>query len=477
MAYRSSFGRPPVFAASAMVATSHHLATRAGLRAIERGGTAADAVLAAAAVLCVAEPMATGVGGDAFALVRRDGTLHGLDAAGPAPRTADPAVPVAESGPRSVTVPGAVAAWAELAERFGRLGLDAALADAIDAAERGIAVGAMTASAWEQATPPPELASAPRAGERFRWPELAATLRVIAAEGPDAVYRGALARGIARASWLEEADLAEYRPRWVEPLTTAYRGVTVAELPPPTQGVAALEALALLDAGPPDLVTQVECVRLALADAFAHVRDGADVGPLLDPAFLARRRDAEPPAVREPHGGTVYLCAVDEDGTAVSFVQSLYEAFGSGVVVPGTGVVLQNRGACFAVGGRVEPGRRPYHTIIPGMLLGGPALSGPFGVMGGFMQAQGHVQVVSALVDDALDPQEALDRPRFRVEGDWLLLEEGREDAADELERAGIRVATSSDSSVFGGGQAILTRDEALVGGSDPRKDGCALGI
>jgi gamma-glutamyltranspeptidase / glutathione hydrolase len=460
-----------------MVATSHHRATRAGLRAIERGGNAVDAALAAAAVLCVAEPMATGVGGDAFALVRRDGSLYGLDAAGPAPRDADPAAPVAQKGPRSVTVPGAVAGWVELAERFGRFGLDSSLADAVDAAERGIAVGSVTASAWARSEPPPELQPARRAGERFRWPELATTLRAIAAEGPDAVYRGPIARGIAGASWLGEDDLAEYRPRWVEPLTTEYRGVTVAEMPPPTQGVAALEALALLDRGSPALLEKVECVRLALADAFMLVRDGADVTSLLEPGFLARRRAVGPPPAREPRGGTVYLCAVDGDGTSVSFAQSLYEGFGSGVVVPGTGVLLQNRGACFAVNGRVEPGRRPYHTVIPGMLLGGVGLSGPFGVMGGFVQAQAHLQVVSALVDEGLDPQAALERPRFRVEGDSVLLEEGLWDAAAELEAVGIPVVRSSDASRFGGGQAILASGEALIGGSDPRKDGCALGI
>jgi len=438
-----------------MVATSQPLATRAGLRALERGGNAADAALAAAAVLSVTEPMSTGIGGDAFAIVWRDGRLDGLDAAGPAPRSADPGAPVEERGPRSVTVPGSVAGWTALAERHGRLGLDACLADAIDAAERGFAVGAITAAAW--ADPPPELGPRPHLGERFANPELGATLRRIAEEGPSAFYRGPVAAAIASASWLEEEDLAAFEPRWVEPLTLDYRGVTVCELPPPGQGVAALEGLGLLEELEPTVTSQVACVRLALEDAFAHVRDGADVSFLLERERLAARRSQLPLPVTEPPGGTVYLCAVDGDGLAVSFIQSLFLGFGSRVVAPGTGVVLQDRGAGFAVNGRVEPGRRPYHTIIPGMLL----------------DAQAHLQLVSALVDGGLDPQAALDRPRFRVDGERVLLEEGLWERADEIPGA----VRSPERSKFGGGQAILVHGDVLVGGSDNRKDGYAAGF
>lgn len=475
MAFRLAPARPPAVAAEAMVATSQPLATRAGLRALERGGNAADAALAAATVLCVTEPMSTGVGGDAFALVRDGEGVHGLDAAGPAPRGADPAAPVAMTGPRSVTVPGAVAGWAALAERFGRLGLDTLLTDAIAAAEEGFAVGPITADAWVGG--PPELGPAPAAGEPVRLPELGATLTRIAEEGPDVVYRGDLARAIAGSTWLEEADLAAYEPRWVQPLTLDYRDVTVRELPPPTQGVAALEGLGLLGLGGPTFTAQVECVRLALEDALARVRDGADVRDLLEPEFLARRRGEARSGSREPPGGTVYLCAVDGDGLAVSLIQSLYGSFGSGVVAPGTGVVLQNRGACFAVSGSVEPGRRPYHTIIPGMLLRDGALLGPFGVMGGFIQAQAHVQLVSALVDDGLDPQAALDRPRFRLDGSNVLLEEGLWERTADVESLGLRAVPSRDRTRFGGGQAILVTGGGLVGGSDRRKDGNAAGL
>lgn len=472
-------------AAHAMAAASQPLATRAALRALERGGNAADAALAAAAVLCVTEPMSTGVGGDAFALVWRDGRIEALDAAGPAPMGADPVEPVEQRGPRSVNVPGAVAGWAALAERHGRLGLADCLADAIDVAERGFAVGLRTAAAWRPGTSsaawasvelPAEFAPAPRAGQVVRLPELARTLRAIAEHGSDAVYTGEIARAICSVCWLEESDLAGYRPRWVEPLRLRYRGVEVIELPPPTQGVAALEALGLLEGLEPTLSNRISVARLALEDARAHVRDGADVSGLLEPGYLAQRRAAVPRSTSEVGGGTVYLCVVDGDRMAVSFIQSLYGSFGSGIVAPGTGIALQNRGGCFAVHGRVEPGKRPYHTIIPGMLLRDGGLLGPFGVMGGFIQAQAHMQLVSALLDDGLDPQAALDRPRFWVDGEVVRIEEGLWPQAGELERAGHQIVCDPDTFGYGGGQAILVEGNALVGGSDPRKDGYAAG-
>jgi gamma-glutamyltranspeptidase / glutathione hydrolase len=474
VSYRFAFGRPPTVAAEGMVATSQPLATRAGLRALERGGNAADAALAAAAVLCVTEPMSTGIGGDCFGQVWRDGRLEGLDAAGPAPADADPGALVEQTGPRSVTVPGAVGGWAALAERHGRLGLDSCLADAIDAAEAGFAVAPRTAESWQRTGGP--LGPPPAVGDVVFQPELGVTLRRIADEGPSAFYSGEVAEAISAASWLEKSDLESYEPRWVEPLRLAYKGIEVSELPPPTQGVCALEALGLLERSSPSLAGKIRCVQLALEDALARVRDGADVGELLSPAYLDARR-GRGAALGEPPGGTVYLCAVDRDRMAVSFIQSLHDPFGSGVVAPGTGVVLQNRGACFSVSGAVEPGRRPYHTIIPGMLLRDGELLGPFGVMGGFIQAQAHVQVVSSIVDDGLDPQAALDRPRFRVERDGVRLEEGLWEHEADLQRLGYATVRETDASAFGGGQAVLVVGEALVGGSDPRKDGYAGGI
>jgi gamma-glutamyltranspeptidase/glutathione hydrolase len=476
VSYRFSFGRPPAVAREAMVATSQPLATRAGLRILERGGNAADAALAAAAVLAVVEPMSTGIGGDCFAIVWRDGSVEGLDSAGPAPAGADPLAPVEDLGPRSVDVPGAVAGWAALAERYGRLGLDACLADAIDAAERGFAVAPRTADSWA-AGGPAELGPSPAVGEVVRLPALAATLRAIAADGPAAFYSGRVAEAILSATWLEEDDLASFSPHWVEPLRLSYRGTEVLELPPPTQGVVALEALGLLERSSPSLASRVRSVELALEDGLARVRDGADVSELVAPEYLDRRRRGQAAPVAGPAGGTVYLCAVDGERMAVSFIQSLFGRFGSMVVAPGTGVVLQNRCGCFAVSGAVEPGRRPYHTIIPGLLVRDGDLLGPFGVMGGFIQAQAHMQFVSSLVDDGLDPQAALDRPRFRIDSGVVRLEEGLWERDAELQRLGYTTTRETDTYSFGGGQAILVRGDALVGGSDPRKDGYAAGF
>jgi gamma-glutamyltranspeptidase/glutathione hydrolase len=467
--------RRPVAAAEYMVCTSQEAATGAGLRALRHGGSAADAVVAAAAALCVCEPMATGVGGDAFALVHDATGARGLDAAGPAAAQA-PAQPVALAGPDSVTVPGAVAGWAALLERHGRLGLDVCLAEAIDLAEHGFAVAERCAWAWSHAPRrPPGLPAAPAPGTLVRQPQLARTLRALAEQGPDALYRGPIAAQIAAASILEESDLAAFAPRWVQPLRLDYRGTTVLELPPPTQGVVALAGLGILERlsdGPGDR-ERVHAVRAALRDGLAQVRDGADVSALLAPEHLARRAAQPPPRIDEPAGGTVYLCAVDGDGLAVSFIQSLYEPFGAGVTAGDSGITLQNRGACFAVEGGVRAGRRPYHTLIPGMLARDGRLLGPFGVMGGFIQAQAHVQFVSGLLDDDLDPQAALDRPRFRVEADRILVEGS---GWQPLAGGDLPLVHSDDPLHFGGGQAILKTDSGWLGGSDHRKDGCGAG-
>ena len=461
-----------------MVAASQPTATEAGIRALRHGGNAADAALAAAAVLCVTEPMATGPGGDLFALVFSGEGAEAIDAAGPAPRRAVAGEPPDRYGPRSITVPGAVAGWSLLAERYGRLGLEACIRDAIALAEEGFAVGPRCAGAWRSGPTQPEgYGPAPAVGSRIRLPELSRTLAAIAQEGPSGFYGGPVAEAICEVSWLAQDDLSEYRARLVQPLAASYRGHTVLELPPPTQGVAALEGLALLERTTGVLADQIHCCRLALEDAFREVRDGADVRGLLDSEAIARRAREQAQLVLEPAGGTICLCAVDEDGMAVSLVQSLFERFGSGVVAPGTGVVLHNRGFGFALGDGVRPGRRPYHTIIPGLLLRDGELAGPFGVMGGFIQAQGHVQVVRGLLDEGLDPQAALDRPRFRVSGRRVLLERGLWDRAGDVASLGLEPVAESDMYLFGGGQAILrTPAGTLIGGSDSRKDGYAGG-
>lgn len=460
-----------------MVSSSQPLATRAGLRALEAGGNAVDAAIAAAAVLSVTEPMSTGLGGDCFAIVWDGEEAIGLDAAGPAPRYPSQLTPVEERGPRSVSVPGAVYGWGELSRRFGRLGLDRCLKDAIDVADRGFAVGRWTATLWAHDPAPAEYLPLPHLGARYAQPDLSRSLRLIAENGPDVFYRGAIADAIVATSWLDAEDLAGYRPKWVQPLRVGFQGFEVLEMPPPTQGVAALEALALLERTPGDLASQICCARAALEDARRYVRDGVSVDHLLEPDNLADRV-SQGLLVRptEPAGSTAYHCVVDGDRTAVSFIQSLYMHFGSRIVAPGTGVLLQNRAACFAVDGAITPGRRPYHTIIPGLLLRDNQLFGPFGVMGGFIQAQAHMQFLASLAVTGFDPQAALDRPRFRVDGDAVYLERGLWPHIDSLARAGLNPVPDPDTVNFGAGQAILAWNESLIGGSDSRRDGYAAG-
>ncbi len=464
-----------------MVATSQPLAALHALDVLREGGTAVDAAICAAAVLCVTEPHATGVGGDVLALVRGpSGVVHGLDAAGPAPRLAPPEPPDYD-GPRSVDVPGAVAGWGELSARFGRAGLERCLEPAIALAAGGVPAGFNCAAIWGDTPRAPTAFGAPPGhGQSYRLPELADTLRRIATDGPGCLYAGEIAEAIASACWLTAEDLAAYEPRWVQPLTAAYRGIDVAELPPPTQGVAALEALAILGDLEVDIREQVIAVGLALEDAMATVRDGADVTHLISDEHVAARRAQLPGAVAEPAGGTVSVCAVDGDGMAVSLLQSLYESFGSGVVAGPTGIVLNNRAAGFAVQGAVVGGTRPYHTLIPGMLTRGDELVGPFGLMGGMIQAQSHTQFLcSLLAGDGSpgDPQVAIDRGRFRIDGRTLNLEPPLWDRADEVRGLGYDVRRVTERAPFGGGQAIILRDGTLFGGSDARKDGCALGF
>jgi gamma-glutamyltranspeptidase / glutathione hydrolase len=486
-----------------MAATSHPLATRAAVRMLEAGGNACDAAVAAAAVLCICEPMSTGIGGDCFAIVHGPEGLTGLNSSGRAPASADPEaldeVPV--FGPQSVTVPGAVAGWQALLERHGRMGLDRCLSEAIDAGETGFAATPVIARAWARPETPllDEAARlylpAPEAGEVVRMPEYAATLRRIAEEGPHAFYEGTVADAICAASWLEPDDLASHRAEWVEPLVHGQ----IAELPPNGQGAIALQAIAIADGF--DVVDtpvadrvhlQVEAMKLAFADGYRYIADEPLPSGYLDPAYIAERRAMIDPARAAfpepgalPRGGTVYLCVVDADRMACSFIQSLYYGFGSGVAAPGTGVVLQNRGACFTLEpghpNRLAAGKRPFHTIIPGMLLRPDgALLGPFGVMGGHVQPQGHLQVATSILRFGLDPQAALDAPRWRLDRDaegWLLcLEPALWDVADDLERRGHRIWRDPDPASYGGGQIILVDGESLWGGSEPRKDGQAAG-
>ena len=531
--------RSPVMGRNGMVATSQPLAVAAGLEMLSRGGTAADAAIAAAAALNVTEPTSTGIGGDAFALYYEaaTGRVHALNASGRAPRalTLERALQAARPDgtlppfhPYTVTVPGACSGWAALVERFGRFPLADVLAPAIRLAEEGFPVAPLTAYFWErgaarqlaQAPNGRELTihgRAPGAGEIFRNPGLARTLRRVAASGAETFYRGEIARSIVEVvqsagGCLSLDDLAAHRAEWTQPISTVYRGYRVWECPPNGQGMAALLALNILEgfdlASLPPLSAErlhllAESLRLAFADARWYVADPhsnpAPLEALLSKEYAARRRALLNPqrAVLDRQRGapaassdTVYLAVVDGEGNACSFINSNYMGFGTGIVPRGWGFTLQNRGHNFSLDPRhpnvLAPGKRPYHTIIPAMLTDAEsgALWGPFGVMGGFMQPQGHVQVAAALIDDHLDPQAALDRPRFCItdgaSGGMLALEEGIPvEVMARLAEMGhpVRPVSGMGRALFGRGQVIL-RDPAsgvLTGGSDPRADGCAM--
>jgi gamma-glutamyltranspeptidase/glutathione hydrolase len=502
-----------------MVATSHPLAAQAGVEMLAGGGTAADAAVAAAAVLCVVDPRSTGIGGDAFALHWVPGARAplALAGAGPAPAGLTPDALAAaghrtmpQLGPWSITVPGAVSAWEALLARCGRLGLPRVLAPAIALAQDGFAVTPIVAEEWRSALPRiagdetarallAPLGAAPAAGDRWANPALAGVLREIAAGGAAAFYRGRTAELIGAAveragGPLRAADLEGWDgARWVTPLRRAFRDVDVFELPPPGQGLVVLEALGIF--APLEHRTRadeehaaIEAVKLAFADAARHVADPAveDVPTerLLSEAHLAERRSRiDMDAATTAGGGvtdTVYVAAADAEGGACSLIQSLYEGFGSGVAVPGTGIVLQNRGSGFVLDAghpnRVAPGKRPYHTIIPAMLGRSDAFHGCLGVVGGFMQPQGQVQILRQLLDHGAGLQAAVDAPRVRFTGGRsIALEDGYDHGvARELARRG-HLISRLDRFAAGGAQAILRDGERLHGASDPRKDGCAL--
>jgi gamma-glutamyltranspeptidase / glutathione hydrolase len=529
----------PVYAPRGAVATSQPLATAAGLVALRRGGSAVDAALAAAVALTVVQPGSNGIGGDLFAIVWDGTRLHGLNASGrsPAALTRDivgagvPAPPShggAQAGAPAlpsrgwlpVTVPGAPAGWRDLHARFGRLPFAVLFDDAIAYAAGGFPVSPRVATAWGSSVAlhaslgdAPELAEfakvftvdsgrAPRAGERWSNPDMARTLRLIAETGAGAFYTGEIAVALdayARSTGglLTGDDLAAHASVWVEPVPASYRGHEVWELPPNGQGIAASVALSILDgfdlaaiAPEERLHRRIEAIKLGFADAHRCVADPScapDVTGLLaaDRVGVLRASigDRAASGVGEPaRGGTVYLCAADADGTMVSLIQSTYLGFGSHVVLPGYGFGLQNRGVGFSLDPAhpnvVAPGKRPYHTIVPAFLTRAGAPVGPFGVMGGHLQPQGHVQVVGATLDDGMDPQEALGAPRWYWHaGRSVRLEPGLAWAATDLARRGHEVEIDADPSAYGYGQAIWRLpDGGYVAGSEPRADGCAMG-
>ena len=514
--------REPVLA-DAVVATSQPLAVQAGLQAMREGGNAVDAAIAAAATLTVVEPTSNGIGSDLFAIVWDGASLHGLNASGRSPAGLDADRLIAAGsidlyGWDAVSVPGAVSGWTALRQRFGRLELDRLVEPAARYAETGYPVGPVTAAAWQRAAevfagvddfrPFLPGGAAPLPGERFAFVDQARTLRMIGASDGEAFYTGELAeRMVAHAERtggaLRAADLVLHQPLDVAPLFQAFGDIVVHELPPNGQGIAALIALAIveqLDIGAlsPDSAAaihlQAEAMKLAFADVHAAVADPdamtVDPVALLDPDRIARlAASVDPdragqPAPTPPAGGTVYLCTADADGMLVSLIQSNFYGFGSGVVVPGTGISMSNRGAGFSTTpghpNVVAPAKRPFSTIIPGFTTtrdGAPLAA--LGVMGGHMQPQGHLQVVLRTALWGANPQAALDAPRWRVESGLELAVEDAitADVRAALVQRGHDVVTDTAMGGFGGGQSITRHGDSWLGASDPRKEGYAAGF
>ncbi len=521
-------GRSTVYAPRAAVATSQPLATAAALAILEDGGNAIDAAVAAAAVLNVTEPHMTGMGGDMFAILwsAKGERLVGLDASGKSgskvnvaalAAAGDTAVPA--TGARAVTVPGALAGWDALLTRYGTRTLGEVLAPAIRLAEEGFPVSPVIAQDWApeveklgrdpgaRATYLVDGTRAPRPGEWFRNPDQARTFRRVAGSGIGSFYGGDLGRDFVAGlehlgGYVILDDLRAMQVRWVEPLSVDYKGYTLHELPPAGQGIAALQMLKMLESIDLKAMghntaryfhTLIEAKKLAHADLAHYVADPEymKVTPaaLLNSGYLAKRAALIDPgkAADRPDPGeiataseTVYLTVADSAGNMVSFINSIYSYFGSGVVIPGTGIVLQNRGAGFVMTeghpNRLAPNKRPLHTIIPAFVTrqGRPWLS--FGVMGGDMQPQGQVQVLLNLVEFGMDPQEAIEAARMRhLTGRTIAIEGLSDEIASELTALGHRLQGPSGVT-FGGGQAIMKLGRGWAAASDPRKDGMAAG-
>jgi gamma-glutamyltranspeptidase len=529
--------RSTVYSRNGIVATSQPLATAAGLDILARGGNAADAAVAAGAALNVTEPSSTGIGGDMFALfysadTKRVTALNGSGRA-PAALTLDRlkkegfSTELPPFHAHTVTVPGACAGWFDLIERHGSRSMTEILAPAIRLANEGFPVSPITSHSWQRGAQN-QLKSAPNgheltigglgpnAGEIFRNPNLARTFELVARGGVSAFYQGEIAEAIVgvikeAGGCLSLEDLASHTSTWEEPISVTYRGVRVYECPPNGQGITALIALNILEGFDLSALTplstehlhlMIETLRLAFADARWYVADpkfsNVPIQELLSKEYASQRRkliDRKHATIDRKRGtpvsssGTVYLSVVDKFGNACSFINSNYWGFGTGIVPKGYGFTLQNRGHNFSLDphhpNALEPRKRPYHTIIPAMVTREDgSLYASYGVMGGFMQPQGHVQVLSALLDHGLDPQSALDLPRFCIDveesGGGVALEEGiPANVVSDLEKLGHPVYSVGDfdRSLFGRGQVVVRDVETgvLCAGSDPRADGCAM--
>ena len=515
--------RMPVLARN-VVSTSQPLAAQAGMRMLLKGGNAVDAILATAIALTVVEPTSNGIGGDAFCIMWDGKKLQGLNASGRSPEgwsldrfQGRPSMP--QRGWESVTVPGAVSAWVAMHAKYGKLPFADLFEPAIKYASDGFMVSPTISRLWsgqvEELKSQPGFSDAfmprgraPEPGEKFSFPAQAKTLQRIAETKGEAFYRGELAEKVAgfakqHGAVLTAADMAAHQCDWVEPIGIDYRGYTLHEIPPNGQGIAALIALGILENfdvaalpvdSPESVHLQMEAMKLAFADIYEHVSDSATmkvkVSQLLDKSYLKERarlidlKAARAPAFGTPSkGGTVYLTAADESGMMVSFIQSNFSGFGSGVVVPGTGISLQNRGSGFSVRpdhvNVVAPRKRPFHTIIPGFVSrnGQPLMS--FGVMGGSMQAQGHTQVMTRMVDYGQNPQAVSDAPRWRIDtGLKVGIEYGAPTELVDALRARGHEMTQADrwSTDFGRAQLIYKLEDGYCGASERRTDGQAVG-
>ncbi len=520
--------RTPVFARN-VVATSQPLAAQAGLHILRIGGNAVDAAIAAAAAIAIVEPISNGLGSDAFAIIWDGRQLHGLNASGIAPATWDTAYfgkrhggTMPERGVDTITVPGAVAGWGAMHKKFGSLPMGDLLAPAIELAEGGYAVAPAVQRKWQSQAgllhQQPGFKEvfmpqgrAPHVGERMTMPGAAATLKAIADEGADTFYQGETADRLVgflqqHNATLTKADLESLQPEWCGTIACDYRGYQVHEIPPSGQGIAALMALGILDqfdlqGHAPDSVEvrhlQIEAMKAAFADVYRYVGDirymkDVTVDDLLDKNYLQSRAKLISPSKathfshgQPPQGGTIYMTAADSSGMMVSFIQSNYMGFGSGVVAPDIGVSLQNRGAGFCLDdghpNQVAPGKRPFHTIIPGFLMHQRKPQMSFGVMGGSMQPQGHMQTISRMIDHQQNPQAACDAARWRVH-DGLKIDLEKEiepNVADALGQLGHEITSVEDSYMdFGSGQFIWRMSDDIkdgyVAASDSRRDGHA---
>jgi gamma-glutamyltranspeptidase/glutathione hydrolase len=517
--------RSPLVAKNGMVATSQNLAAAAGMEILKRGGNAIDAAIATAACLTVVEPTSNGIGSDAFAIIWCNDKIYGLNSSGAAPRSLS--IEAVENagykkmpnfGLMPITIPGAPAAWAALSERFGKLSLAECLKPAIDYADNGYPVSHALGVLWRRAYDvykknlhgeefAPWFSTfapnnhAPETGQMVYLPHHAQTLREIGKTWAKSFYNGALADEITKfcarhGGYITKEDLQDFKPEWVSPISVDYRGFDVWEIPPNGQGIVALMALSIMREyeceDKDDVQTyhrQFEAMKLAFSAGKKHVTDPRHmtISPeeMLSDGFISKMREkitdvAAQPEIKSPNsGGTVYLATADGEGNMVSFIQSNYMGFGSGVVIEGTGIAMQNRGLDFSLNpnhvNHLAGGKKTYHTIIPGFLTKDGSAIGPFGVMGGYMQPQGHLQVITNSVDYHLNPQSALDAPRWQwITGKTFEVESHfPKDILKELENRGHNIVIPEGLSNFGRGQIIWRDNESgvLTGGCESRAD------